>query len=74
MWWEEIPFLKRIDRAADLGFPAIELWEWRGKDIEAIAEKVRSRGLEVLGFRAGTEQSRQPRCLREGDRGELRNR
>ena len=47
MWWEELPFLERIDRAADLGFPAIEFWDWRGKDIDAIAGKVQNRGLQV---------------------------
>lgn len=41
------PFLERIDRAADLGFPAIEFWDWRGKDIDAIAGKVQNRGLQV---------------------------
>jgi hydroxypyruvate isomerase len=46
-WWKDLPFLERIDQAADLGFPAIEFWEWRGQDIDAIAGKVESRGIGV---------------------------
>jgi hydroxypyruvate isomerase len=47
MWWKNLPFLDRIERAAALGFPAIEFWEWNEKDIDAIAAKVRALGLEV---------------------------
>jgi hydroxypyruvate isomerase len=47
MWWRDLPFLERIDRAAALGFPAIEFWEWHEKDVDAIAGKVRSLGLSV---------------------------
>jgi len=52
MWWTERPFLERIDRAADLGFPAVEFWQWREKDIDAVAKKVKDRGLEVSNFTA----------------------
>jgi hydroxypyruvate isomerase len=47
MWWTKLPLLERIDRAADLGFPAVEFWEWREKDIDAIASKTQARGIEV---------------------------
>jgi hydroxypyruvate isomerase len=61
MWWRDLPFLSRIDRAADLGFPAVEFWEWREKDIDAVAEKSRSRdiavsGLTAWGFEPGLNQ------------------
>lgn len=52
MWWRDLPFLERIDRASALGFPAIEFWDWRGKDITAIAERCEALGLEVAQFTA----------------------
>lgn len=58
MWWTELPFLERIRRAAKLGFPAVEFWPWRGKDIDAIAKTCGELGIEVAqftgwGFRPG---------------------
>ncbi|MGH2417666.1 MAG: TIM barrel protein [Candidatus Limnocylindria bacterium] len=52
MWWRELPFLERLERAAALGFPAIEFWDWRSKDIPAIARRCRELGLEVAQFTA----------------------
>lgn len=52
MWWRHLPFLERIDHAAALGFPAIEFWDWRTKDIAAIAERCGTLGLEVAQFTA----------------------
>lgn len=52
MWWRDLPFLERIDRASALGFPAIEFWDWRNKDIPAIAERCGALGLEVAQFTA----------------------
>lgn len=52
MWWRDLPFLDRIDRASALGFPAIEFWDWRSKDIPAIAERCGELGLEVAQFTA----------------------
>lgn len=49
-WWKNLPLPQRIDRAADLGFPAVEFWEWREKDIDAIVLKTESRGVEVSNF------------------------
>ena len=34
--WFEGSFVERIEQAAALGFPAIELWSWRDKDLAAI--------------------------------------
>ena len=36
--WFEGSFVERIEQAAALGFPAIELWSWRDKDLVAGAE------------------------------------
>ena len=52
MWWRALPFLDRIRRAAELGFPAIEFWPWRGKDLDAVGGLCRELGLEVAQFTA----------------------
>jgi hydroxypyruvate isomerase len=40
----------RIRRAADLGFSAVEMWPWRGKDIDALAQAARERNVEIVQF------------------------
>lgn len=52
MWWRDLPFLERIRRAADLGYPAIEFWSWRSKDIDATAELTQELGIAVAQFTA----------------------
>ncbi len=52
MWWRSLPFLERIAQAADHGFPAVEFWPWRDKDLAAVATLCRERGLEVAQFTA----------------------
>lgn len=52
MWWTNLPFLDRITKAHELGFPAVEFWPWRGKDIDAIAARTQELGLEVAQFTA----------------------
>ncbi len=52
MWWGDRPLLERVRAAAELGFPGIELWPWRGKDIDALAKLTRELGLEVAQFTA----------------------
>ena len=39
--WFEGSFVERIEQAAALGFPAIELWTWRDKDLVAGAAACR---------------------------------
>jgi hydroxypyruvate isomerase len=43
----ELPFLERMERVKRLGYPAFEFWEWKNKDVEAIARKKEELGLEV---------------------------
>ena len=50
MWWRKLPFLKRIEEAARLGFPAVEFWPWRNKDLEAIKTLTKKLGVEVAQF------------------------
>lgn len=52
MWWSGLPFLERIQKAHELGFPAIEFWPWRGKDLAAIAAKTKELGMAVAQFTA----------------------
>lgn len=52
MWWRKLDFLKRIEEAARLGFPAVEFWPWRKKDIEAIGGLCKKLGVEVAQFTA----------------------
>jgi hydroxypyruvate isomerase len=52
MWWTGLPLLERIRRAHALGFPAIEFWPWRGKDLAAVAALTQELGLEVAQFTA----------------------
>jgi len=52
MWWRKLPFLERIRRAAALGFPAVEFWPWKGKDIKATAELCRELDIAIAQFTA----------------------
>ena len=52
MWWHDLPFLERIQAAADAGFKQIEFWPWQGKDIDAIADVCKERDIEVAQFTA----------------------
>jgi hydroxypyruvate isomerase len=52
MWWGGKPLLERVRAAAELGFHGIELWPWRGKDIDALARTTKELGLEVAQFTA----------------------
>jgi hydroxypyruvate isomerase len=52
MWWRGLPFLERIEKAAELGFPAVEFWPWQGKDIPAVAAKAKALGVAVAQFTA----------------------
>ncbi len=52
MWWSKLPFLDRVREAARLGFPAIEFWDWRSKDVEAVATLCKELGIDVAQFTA----------------------
>jgi hydroxypyruvate isomerase len=52
MWWPKLPFLQRLEQAAKLGFPAVEFWPWRNKDIPAVAETCQKLKLDVAQFTA----------------------
>jgi hydroxypyruvate isomerase len=52
IWWKELPFLERVAKTAEYGFPAIEFWPWRGKDLAALERATKDLGLAVAQFTA----------------------
>jgi hydroxypyruvate isomerase len=53
MWWgKEKNFLKKLENAAAVGFPAVELWPWENKDQTAVAETCQRLGLHIAQFTA----------------------
>lgn len=48
--WPDLPFPERARRAASHGFDRVDLWDWRGSDIDELAEVCRSEGIEIGGF------------------------
>ena len=59
--WFRGPFEKRVAEAAKLGFPSVEFWPYRGKDIEAMASLLRENRMTASQFTAwgfGTELNR----------------
>ncbi len=51
-WWRKLPFLERVQKAIDFGFPGIELWPWKGKDLAALEKLTKDNGIEVAQFTA----------------------
>lgn len=52
MWWRKLPFLDRLRKTAELGFPAVEFWPLDNKDVEAAAALAEELGLEIAQFTA----------------------
>ncbi len=52
MWFTKLPFIKRMEAAAALGFPAVEFWPLAGKDINAVSEKAAELKIEIAQFTA----------------------
>lgn len=48
--WADLPLPERARRAAAAGFDCVELWDWRGEDIDALADACRESGIEIAGF------------------------
>jgi hydroxypyruvate isomerase len=51
-WWTKLPFLERLEKTAELGFPAVEFWPWENKDIPAVAKACERLKIEVAQFTA----------------------
>lgn len=52
MWFSKLPFPERIAAAAKLGYPAVELWDFRSKDVDAVAATARAANIEIAQFTA----------------------
>jgi hydroxypyruvate isomerase len=52
MWWPKLPFLDRLRRTAELGFPAVEFWPFENKDIPAVAKLSKELNVEIAQFTA----------------------
>jgi len=52
MWWTKLPFLERIRKTAEYGFPAVEFWPYKGKDLGAIAKLTQRLNIEITQFTA----------------------
>lgn len=53
MWWRKLPFLERVRKAAAFGYPAVEFWAWKNKDLDALAALSRELGIAMAQFTAG---------------------
>ena len=66
MWWNKLPFLDRIRKTAELGFPAVELWPWQNKELDALAALASELNISIAqftawGFRPGLNDPRNHR-------------
>ena len=52
MWWTKLPFMQRVQKAADFGYPAIELWPYENKDVDKLAALTRKLKIEIAQFTA----------------------
>jgi hydroxypyruvate isomerase len=54
MWWPKLPFAKRLEEAAKLGFEAFEFWPWRRQDatVAAIGEACEKFNIKPIQFTA----------------------
>ncbi len=48
MLFPDLPFLTRVERVRAAGFDAIEIWGWKGKDVDGLARLTREAGLQVV--------------------------
>jgi hydroxypyruvate isomerase len=52
MIFTEYPFLERIGRAGEVGFDAVEFWNWDNKDLPAIKAAVKEAGVGIAAFQS----------------------
>jgi hydroxypyruvate isomerase len=50
MLFTELPFIERLNVAAQLGYRAIEFWDWRDKDLPALAQTATRLGLTIAAI------------------------
>lgn len=52
MWWTQLPFLERVQKAAEFGFPAFEMWPYENKDLDALVKLMDKLRIELAQFTA----------------------
>ena len=57
MVYRDRPFIDRLKEAARLGYQAIEFWDWRDKDIDAIKREADRLGLRVAAISGNRRHS-----------------
>lgn len=50
MWWTKLPFMERVKKTAEYGFPAIEFWPYENKDLDALAKLTKDLGIAIAQF------------------------
>lgn len=55
--YTELPWYDRIAAAAADGFDAVEFWDWRGRDLDRIADCAARAGVFVSGFNGDADYS-----------------
>jgi hydroxypyruvate isomerase len=50
MLFTDLPFIERLAVASRLGYRAIEFWDWRDKDLPAVADAAAQHGLNVAAM------------------------
>ena len=50
MIFPDLSYEKRIERVASYGFPAVEFWSWRDKDLPRLKAAAESSGVEIANF------------------------
>ena len=52
IWWKDLPIIERIRKTAELGFPAVEFWDFKSKDLSEISRVCRDHDLTITQFTA----------------------
>lgn len=57
MLFTDRPFTERMKIASDLGYRAVEFWDWRDKDLNAIAQTAAERNLTIAAMSGNRHHS-----------------
>lgn len=53
MIYDDVPFTERVSRAAVAGADAVEFWDWRERDLDAITAAADDAAIPIVGCTAG---------------------
>jgi hydroxypyruvate isomerase len=66
MLFTDRPFIERMKIASELGYRAVEFWDWRDKDLAAIAQTAAERDLAIAAMSGNRRHSLIDPAEREG--------